>query len=178
MEQDIPAQWPDHGTTTLSLNVANINCCSVRSLSKRSQLAALLIEHNVDIVIRCESHLYSSISSSEILPQNYKIHRKDQSLGEGGVFIGVYNHLNGTTKSGWTVTPNLYGSKFCSLHASHPLYTYVPFTDHPTMIQVHSIISTMSLQLYLKKNPVDVAPSTVTHCSLLVSHNDGRLATA
>jgi len=83
---------------TLSLNVLSINYSSVRSLSKRNQLAALLIEHNIDIIIGCESHLDSFISSSEILPQNYNIHRKDQSFGGDGVFIRVYDHLNATTE--------------------------------------------------------------------------------
>jgi len=57
--------------------------------------------------------------------------------------MGQGDHLNATTK---TVILYLCGSKFCSLQATP--CTYVPFTDHPAMIQIHSIISTMPLQLY------------------------------
>jgi len=78
----------------LNLKVMSLNCCSLRSLSKRSQLTSLLCDHNIDIVIGCESHIDQSFLSSEILPPNYKFVRKDHSLGGGGVFIGFENHLD------------------------------------------------------------------------------------
>ena len=75
-----------------------INCQSIRSQSKRNELAALLLYHNIDIVLGNAinaSHIDSSYSSSEILPSSYKVIRKDCSLGGGGgVFIGFSNSLN------------------------------------------------------------------------------------
>ena len=53
----------------------------------------LLNEHKTDIVIGCESHLDETFNSSEILPSAYNIFRRDKTLGGGGVFIGVKNHL-------------------------------------------------------------------------------------
>ena len=42
----------------------------------------------------CESCIDHPFLSSEILPTNYKVIRKDQCLGDGGVFIELKNHLN------------------------------------------------------------------------------------
>ena len=88
-----------HNRFAPSLKIISLNCRSVRSSSKRNQLAALITEHNVDIIIGCESHLDSSIPSSEILPPHYRIYRKDRSLGGGGVFIGIRNHINASEES-------------------------------------------------------------------------------
>ena len=38
-------------------------------------------------------NLDQSFLSSEILPSNYTIFRKDRTLGGGGVFIGIKNYL-------------------------------------------------------------------------------------
>ena len=45
------------------------------------------------IVLACESHIDQSFRSSEILPNSYKIIRKDRSLGGGRVFIGIKQYL-------------------------------------------------------------------------------------
>ena len=37
--------------------------------------------------------------NTEILPKNYRIIRKDRTLGGGGVFIGFKSHLNVTEAS-------------------------------------------------------------------------------
>lgn len=71
----------------------NINCRSLRSLCKRNQLASILSHHNIDIILGCESHIDETFLSAEILPNTYKIIRKDRSLGGGGVFIGFKNSL-------------------------------------------------------------------------------------
>ena len=77
-----------------SLKLLNFNyCCSFRSMDKRAQLAALLSYYDIDIVLGCESHIDQSFLSSEILPNSYKIIRKDRSLGGGGVFIGFKQSL-------------------------------------------------------------------------------------
>ena len=97
-----PNQYHSNPTQELTTNQINpsclkimsLNCCSLRSLSKRNQLGALLSNYDIDIVFGCESYIDQSFSSSEILPKNYKIIRKDRSLGGGGVFIGFKDHLN------------------------------------------------------------------------------------
>ena len=72
----------------------SLNCRSLRSLPRRHQLSALLLNYDIDLVFGCKSHINQSFSSSEILPKNYKIIRKDHSLGGGGVFIGFRDNLN------------------------------------------------------------------------------------
>ena len=76
------------------LKIMSLNCCSLRSLPKRNQLGVLLFNYDIDLVFECESHIDQSFSSSEILPKNYKIIRKDCFLGGGGVFIGFRDNLN------------------------------------------------------------------------------------
>ena len=69
-------------------------CCSL-SRSKRNQLAALLSDYDADVIPGCESCTDHPFLSSEILPANYKVIRKDRCLGGGvGVFIELKNHLN------------------------------------------------------------------------------------
>ena len=75
------------------LKLLNINCRSLQSLCERNQLASILSHHNIDIVLGCESHIDESFLSAEILPNTYKIIRKDRSLGGGGVVIGFKNSL-------------------------------------------------------------------------------------
>ena len=74
----------NHTNETHFLKLLNINCRSLRSLCKRNQLASILSHHNIDIILGCESHIDESFLSAEILPNTYKIIRKDRSLGGGG----------------------------------------------------------------------------------------------
>ena len=55
----------------------------------------LLSEHNIVIVLGCESHIDESYFSSELLPTSYTMLRKDRSLrlGGGGVFRGFRKSL-------------------------------------------------------------------------------------
>ena len=66
-----------------------VNCCSFRSSTKRLRLEALIKEHDIDIVMGCESHLDTSYFTSEVFPTNYVVYRKDRSIGGGGVFIAI-----------------------------------------------------------------------------------------
>jgi len=87
---DLPT---NHTNEKHTLKLLNINCRSLRSLSKRNQLASILSYYDIDIIFGCESHIDQSFLSAEILPTTYKIIRKDRSLGGGGVFIGFKNYL-------------------------------------------------------------------------------------
>ena len=63
--------------STYKLKFISLNCCSLRSRSKRNQLAALLSDYDADLILGYESHIDYSFLSSEILPANYKLIRKD-----------------------------------------------------------------------------------------------------
>ena len=55
----------------------------------------MLDEHNPDIVMVTETWLDPSIPSSDIIPTNYSVYRKDRQAGQtgGGVMIAVCNNL-------------------------------------------------------------------------------------
>jgi len=137
MEQDASANWLDnHTSSTPPLKIISLNCRSVRSLFKWNQLSALITEHNAYVIIGCESHLDSSISSSEILPPNYKIYRKDRSLGGGGVFIGIRDRINATVEPWLDSSSETVWVKIL-LTANRPLYVcsfYRPPNNDPSPI--------------------------------------------
>ena len=75
------------------MNILSLNCCSICSVSKQGRLFALIEEHNVDIIIGCESHIDQSFLSSEVFPPNFTVYRKDRTIG-GGVFLCVSDYLD------------------------------------------------------------------------------------
>ena len=75
------------------LKIISLNCCSIRSQSKRTSLAAVLSTYDIDVVLGCKSHLDQSYFSSELLPVGYTIFRKDRIKGGRGVFIGIKKSL-------------------------------------------------------------------------------------
>ena len=64
-------------TPILLLKIISLNCCSICSQTKRTSVATILYSHDVDIVLGCKSHLDPSYFSSELLPSEYTIYRKD-----------------------------------------------------------------------------------------------------
>ena len=80
--------------SVVKLKIMSLNCCSLRSQTKRARLAGLTIEHQPDIILGCESHLDDSFASPEVFPDNFDIIRKDRSIGGGGVFLVVSNKLS------------------------------------------------------------------------------------
>jgi len=67
------------------IKVIRINCCSLRSLSRRARLCGLIHEHKPDIIVGCKSHLDDSYTSSETFPVGYNVYKKDRAVG-GGVY--------------------------------------------------------------------------------------------
>ena len=61
-----------------TLNLLMVNCCSLRSSTKRLQLAALIKKHDIDVVTGCESHLDTSYFTSEVFTTNYVAYRKEK----------------------------------------------------------------------------------------------------
>ena len=53
----------------IMLKIFSLNCCSIRSLFKRGELAVLINEHNVNIVMGCESHIDDSFAISKVFHQ-------------------------------------------------------------------------------------------------------------
>ena len=56
-------------------------------------MAALIKEHDTDIVMGCEFHLDTSYFTLEVFPTNYVIYHKDRSISGGGVFVAIKDDL-------------------------------------------------------------------------------------
>ena len=82
-----------NAATKLKLRIMSVNCCSLRSQSKRARLSGLITEHQPDIILGCESHFDNSFVSSGVFPDGFNISRKDRSIGGGGVFVAVSSRL-------------------------------------------------------------------------------------
>ena len=84
-------------TRKKGLNILVANCNGVTS--KREQLAAELDYLNPDVFIITETKLGPGTNTSEILPMNYKAHRRDRKAGGGGVMIAVRDDISFTLLS-------------------------------------------------------------------------------
>ena len=58
-------------------------------LSKKETFWESIDFYQPDFIIGCETWLNSTVFDTEILPENYKVYRKGQADGNGGVLIGV-----------------------------------------------------------------------------------------
>ena len=76
------------------LRVMSVNCNSIQSLDKRSELSALIDLHNTHIILGEESKIGPVHQSSKIFSQNYTSFRKDRKVGGGGVFVLVKDDIN------------------------------------------------------------------------------------
>ena len=88
---------PDvHATQTsdFKLKILSLNCCSLRSDTKKAMFLALVDEHNPDVIGGSESHLDQSFFTPEIFPDYYNVFRKDRTMGGGGVFLCIKKCLN------------------------------------------------------------------------------------
>ncbi len=58
-------------------------------------------KYNPDIIIGTETHLDSSVNSSELFPSNYSVIRKDRHFdnSKGGVLIAMKDYLIGTHRT-------------------------------------------------------------------------------
>ena len=76
-----------------------INFDGIRS--KKDDLSVCIENYSPDVIICTETHLDSSILSSEIFPQSYSVIRKDRDNGrsKGGVCIAIRDDLIITDRS-------------------------------------------------------------------------------
>ena len=81
-----------------SLKSLVINFCRIRN--KVADLAMCIGKYNPDIIIGTETHLDSSVNSSELFPSNYSVIRKDRNFdnSKGGVLIAMKDDLIGTRR--------------------------------------------------------------------------------
>ena len=84
---------------TSTVRVMSLNCCSLRSLSKRLDFQLMVATYKPDIINASETHIDNLILSSEILGGNYTIFRKDRNLNGGGVLTAVSNKIIATHES-------------------------------------------------------------------------------
>ena len=79
-----------------SLKSLVTNFCRIRN--KVAYLAVCIGKYNPDIIIGTETHLDSSVNSSELFPSNYSVIRKDINFdnSNGGVLIAMKDDLIGT----------------------------------------------------------------------------------
>ena len=79
-----------------SLKTLVINLCSIRN--KVADLAVCIGTYNPYIIIGTETHLDSSVNSSELFPYNYSVIHKNRNVdySNGGVLIAMKDDLIGT----------------------------------------------------------------------------------
>ena len=82
-----------------SLKTLVINFCSI--MNKVADLAVCIGKYNPDMIIGTETHLDSSVNSSELFPSNYSVIRKDRNFdnSKGGVLIAMKDDLIGTHRT-------------------------------------------------------------------------------
>ena len=128
-----PGKPKKNGIKRHTLKILQLNCRSLRSNTKISQLTSIISTEDPDVVCGCETHLDSSIPTSEIFPNNYQIFRKDRSLGGGGVFIAVKLDIIASEEPSYSETDC--EIIWVKLHFHTPPYTLAPSIDLQTMIQ-------------------------------------------
>jgi len=69
------------------LTLISVNIQSV--ISKKQALWESIDLYQPDFITGCETWLSQSVFDSEVLPENYRIYRKDRSDGYGGILIGI-----------------------------------------------------------------------------------------
>ena len=79
--------------TKSKLKAMLINCNSIKSTAKVSQLQATQNLTNPDIFFLVETKLDSSIPTYSFLPTNYEAIRKDRNTHGGGVLIALRNEI-------------------------------------------------------------------------------------
>ncbi len=94
--------------------------------NKVANLAATIANYTPDVIIGTETHIDSSINSSELFPPDYSVYRKDRGGGisKGGVLIATRNDLIATHRIDldtdceivW-VTISIHGSKDVTIGA-------------------------------------------------------------
>ena len=111
----------------------------------------LLSEHNIDIVLGCESHIDESYFSSEyklLLPPSYTILRKDRSLG--GAWWSIIGFRKSLTVSEESKLITDYEVIWAKLHFKKTQMLYIcsfyrpPDSDMYPIIQLNKSLTKLS----------------------------------
>ena len=91
--------WEETHAKRQFLKTLVINFCSIKN--KVADLAVCIGKYNPDIITGTETHLDSSVNSSELFPSNYSVIRKDRNFdnSNGGVLIAMKDDLIGTYRT-------------------------------------------------------------------------------
>ena len=98
--------------TKSKLRAMLINCNSVKSNNKISQLQATIHATDPDIILLVETKLYSSISTYSFLPFNYEAIRNDRNIHGGVLLIAVRTDIIADPKTNSTPPVKLSGPKY------------------------------------------------------------------
>ena len=80
----------------------HVSCLALNARSivnKRVELGSCLSSTTFELVAVTESWLDSSISSAEIFPSTYYVHRKDRSRNDGGVLLACSHEISSIRRS-------------------------------------------------------------------------------
>ena len=116
------------------LKFLTVNCRGLKSSTKRSELHELIATHDPDVIFGTESHLNSSIASSETFLNQYAIYRKDRNIYGGGVFIAIKSSLTAMPIN-WTMDVDCEVLWLNLLvNSGNPLYIWESSIDHQITI--------------------------------------------
>lgn len=130
-----------------TIRIMTVNCRSLQSQRKRMQLQELIETHKPDIIAGTESHLDSSITTSETFPNNYQIFRKDRNIHGGGVFLAVNNTFIATQQTNLDTDAEIIWAKI-QIDSNTPLFVSSvyrpPDGNHLTLEHLHESINTLT----------------------------------
>ena len=90
----------------LPMRIVVVNCQSIKSDGKPSQLRNLVSSIQADIVIGTESWLNPTIRDAEVFPEGFKAYRRDRTDGKGGgVFLLISKKYDSSEPEELKVSP-------------------------------------------------------------------------
>jgi hypothetical protein len=90
----------------LTMRIVVVNCQSIKSDGKPSQLRNLVSSIQADIVIGTESWLSPTIRDVEVFPEGFKAYRRDRTDGKGGgVFLLISKKYDSSEPEELKVSP-------------------------------------------------------------------------
>ena len=90
----------------LPMSIVVVNCQSIKSNGKPSQLRNLVSSIQADIVIGTESWLNPTIRDAEVFPERFKAYRRDRTDGKGGgVFLLISKEYDSSEPEELKVSP-------------------------------------------------------------------------